>query len=513
MGSFLLVVCLVLFPSLVFAGEAQVADISLVISDFLNYLFAPIVSFLAFIFLGGEYEIFGGVRKITVFGLPVLVAWLITGAVFFTFKLRFINVRLFSHAIAVVRGKFKEEDAPGKVTPLQALFTAVSATVGLGNIAGVAIAISIGGPGAVLWMMFAAFFAMSLKFSEVLLGQKYRIFNKDGHLLSGSFYYLEQGLKDKGRAGLGKFLGVVAAYSCVLGAIGAGLMFQANQAVAILADSFSLGGMSKFILVVALAGSIALILIGGVTRVASVAGKVVPLMAVTYVLSCVVVLIVNLEQVPDAVNLMFYSAFQENALYGGIIGAIIQGFKRAAFSNEAGLGSAPIAHAAAKTREPVREGAVALLEPFIDTIVICFMTGIVIVVTGVYQNTGGESGVILTKNAFATVSNWFPYILSVVVFLFAFSTMLTYSYYGSQAWGYIAKKSSKTKFIACDVTFAVAIFVGGMLNLGAVIDFADILFLSMAVPNIIGLYILRNDIRDDAAKYVFRLKSGEFSED
>lgn len=472
----------------------------------LEYILSPCVSFLAFLLLGAEYEIFGEIRKITFFGLPALVAWLIIGGIFFTLKLRFINIRLFKHAIDVARGRYFEADAPGKVTQLQALFTAVAATVGLGNIAGVAIAISIGGPGAVIWMMIAAFFAMSMKCAEVILGQKYRKFDKDGNLLAGAFYYLEDGLKEKGMPRFGRILAILAAFLCIGGAIGAGLMFQANQSIAIIANSFDMDQTAKLMLVLTLTTLVGVIIIGGISRIASFAEKVVPLMAIMYVLSCIVILVMNYENILGAISIMFSSAFQGDAVYGGVIGAIIQGIKRSAFSNEAGIGSSPIAHAAGKTREPVREGSISLLEPFIDTVVICFMTGIVLVVTGVYK-TGTNNGVLMTGDAFATVAPWFPFVLSFMVLLFAFSTMLTYSYYGQQAWLYLTKGRG---FRVCQILFLICIFIGGMINLGIVIDLADILFLSMAVPNLIGMYIMSNLIKSEVTSYVDRLKSGKF---
>ena len=499
-----------LFICLPFVTYAGVVDghisIATIITNSLETILSPIVSFCAFLFLGGEYKILGKSLQITIFGMPLLVAWLIIGGVFFSIKLRFVNIRLFTHAIDVIRGKYIEHDAPGKVTPLQALFTAIAATVGLGNIAGVAIAIAIGGPGAVIWMMIAAFFGMSTKFAEVILGQKYRRF-KNGHLLAGAFYYLEDGLKEKNLPKLGKILAKIAAICCIGGAIGAGLMFQANQAVVIISDSFGFNSFAKLLLVLGITCLIGVILIGGITRIAHIAEKIVPIMAVIYLLSCLIILLANYDQILNAIGVIFNSAFKDNALYGGIIGAIIQGIKRSAFSNEAGLGSAPIAHAAAKTREPVREGSVALLEPFIDTIIICFMTGIVITVTGAYQSSAGMNGVLMTRDAFATVSEWFPYILSIVVFLFAFSTMLTYSYYGQQAWLYLTKNKNIN---ICYGVFIFFIFVGGMINIGIVIDFADILFLSMAVPNLIGLYIMSDNIKNDTDNYIARLKAGEF---
>ncbi len=481
---------------------------SLLIAN-LSLIIEPIVNFLAFIFLGAPYEIFGEVKKITIFQMPILVLWLIAGGIFFTFKLNFVNIRLFKHGLLVACGKYnsKNSDEPGKISHAEALFAAVSATVGLGNIAGVAIAVSIGGPGAVIWMMLAAFFGMSTKFAEVTLGQKYRKFDKDGHLLAGAFYYLEDGLAAKGYKNFGLFLAKLAAIFCITGAIGAGIMFQANQSVAIIVDNFALSNLSKFIFVIILAIIIGFILIGGIVRIAHIAAKIVPIMAVSYVICCLVILFVNHNNIFPAINLMFRSAFIDNAIYGGIIGAIIQGVKRSAFSNEAGIGSAVIAHAAAKTKEPVREGSVAILEPFIDTIIICFMTGIVITVTGVYQDSSIKDGVLITKEAFATVSPLFALLLSFIVFLFAFSTMLTYSYYGQQAWSYLTKN---TNYKICHLVFVIAIIIGGLLNLGVVIDFADILFLIMAVPNLIGLYILSGDIKLMKDQYIAKLKNNKF---
>ena len=503
------VILFLLYSNNILAADEISESVSILISDFLGFFLSPIVEFLAFLFLGAPYEIFGGVRTITIFQFPFIVFWLVVGGIFFTFKLRFINLRLFGHAIQVVRGKYSEDskNAPGKISHLQALFAAVSATVGLGNIAGVAIAVSIGGPGAVVWMMIAAFFGMSTKFAEVTLGQKYRKFDKNGHLLAGSFYYLEDGLSKRGMRKFGKHLAKLSAFCCVAGAMGAGLMFQANQSVAIITESFNFSTFYKLVLVFALTFVIGFILLGGIKRIATIAEKIVPVMAITYVICCLVVLVAHFDRVDDAIRIMFTAAFSGDAIYGGVIGAIIQGVKRAAFSNEAGLGSAPIAHAAAKTTEPVREGAVAILEPFLDTIIICFMTGIVIVITGVYENSGLNDGVLLTKQAFSSVHAWFPYILSIVVFLFAFSTMLTYSYYGQQAWGYITKS---VDFRLCHIVFAICVFMGGVLNIGIVIDFADILFLSMAIPNMIGLYAMSGEIKEAAEAYILKLKSGEF---
>lgn len=497
--NFIILSLLLILPLNVFAADNSISNN---ISSLLESAISPITSFFSFILLGSEYKIFDQIYQLTIFNFPLIVVWLISASLFFTIKLKFVNVRLFKHGIDVVRGKYDDtSDKSGKISPMQALCTAVSATVGLGNIAGVAIAISLGGPGAVFWMMVAAFLGMTTKFIEVTLGQKYRKV-KDGHLLAGPFYYLEHGLKDHNHQKLGKILAKFAAISCICGAIGAGIMFQANQSIAIVTESFNLGGFSKIILALSLASIIAFILLGGIVRVAQIAEKIVPIMAITYILMCVTILTINNDKIISSISLIFYSAFDNNAVYGGIIGAIIQGFKRAAFSNEAGLGSAPIAHAAARVQHPMQEGSVSILEPFIDTILICFLTGITIVTTQAYLDNS-ISGILMSNAAFSSQISWFSYLLSIVVFLFAFSTMLTYSYYGKQAWTYL----SKGKHLSiCYIIFALFVFIGGMVKIGIVIDLADILFLSMSIPNIIGLYIMSDTIKKELNEYIKKLK-------
>lgn len=445
-----------------------------------------------------------------IFGFPLLVAWLLIGGVFFTFRLGFVNIRLFRHAIDVVRGKYSTNDDPGEVTHFQALVAAVSATVGLGNIAGVAIAVSVGGPGAVVWMMIAGFFGMSAKFAEVTLGQKYRVIDESGKVSGGAFRYLREGLAEKNMPRLGKVLAFIFAVFCIGGSLGGGNLFQANQTVSIMTNTFSELDNLDWVIAFILAVSVGVVLIGGIKRIALVAEAVVPSMAFIYILASMVVIITNGHLVADAVVFMFEDAFTGIAMGGGLLGVIINGFKRATFSNEAGLGSAPIAHSAAKTNEPVREGCVALLEPFIDTIVICFMTGLVITITGVYQSHGEVqmSGVMLTSNAFATVISWFPIVLAVAVALFAYSTMITWSYYGERAWSYLFGKKTVRLY---HILFCTVAFLGGVMNdISLVVDFSDLLLLSMAIPNLIGLYILNDVIRGDMKIYVDKLKAGKF---
>jgi len=440
-------------------------------------------------------------------GIPFLVLWLIIGCLFFTLRLGFVNLRLFGHAFAVVRGKYTKKDEPGELSHFQALVAAVSATVGLGNIAGVAVAISMGGPGAVLWMVFAGFLGMSAKFAEVTMGQKYRTVTADGRISGGAFHYLHKGLAEKGWPFFGKVLAVVFAIACIGGSLGGGNMFQANQSVAIMKNTFDVFSDVDYALGIILTVSVGIVLFGGIRRIAKVAEAVVPLMAFIYISAGLVVLLVNADKLGYALTVIFQSAFGLEAFSGGMIGAIIAGFKRAAFSSEAGLGSAPIAHATARTTEPVREGCVALLEPFIDTVVICFMTGMLIVITGVYQNSDGIEGVVLTSQAFATVISWFPVVLSIAVVLFAFSTMITWSYYGGRAWEYLFGHKYLGIYY---VIFCYCTFVGSVSELKLVMDFSDLLLLSMAIPNLLGLYILSNDLSRDVKEYRRKLKAGEF---
>lgn len=442
-----------------------------------------------------------------VLGFPLLVLWLVIGGLFFTLRLGFVNIRLFKHAIVIISGKYDNKNDPGEVTHLQALSAAVSATVGLGNIAGVAVAVSIGGPGAVVWMVVAGFVGMSTKFAEVTMGHKYRKIDAQGKVSGGAFYYLTEGLAKRNMPGLGKALALFFAIACIGGALGGGNMFQANQTVTILTNTFPLISGLDPVISLFMAVSVGIVLIGGIKRIAIVAESIVPLMAFIYLSACIIVLIANASAVPQALTTIFTSAFGADAMGGGILGAIIMGFRRAAFSNEAGLGSAPIAHAAAKTTEPVREGSVALLEPFIDTVIICFITGIVITVTGVYNDSSIEGGVLLTSAAFATVISWFPIILSIAIALFAYSTMLTWSYYGERAWNYLFGSKTITLY---HIIFCTMTFLGGIINFGIVLEFSDLLILSMAIPNLIGLYIMHNEIKAELDNYISRLKIGVF---
>jgi len=443
-------------------------------------------------------------------GFPFVVFWLILGGIFFTLRLFFINVRMFGHGLSVVTNKYLRKEDIGQVTPFQALSSAVSGTVGLGNIAGVAVAITMGGPGAILWMMVAGFLGMSTKFSEVTLGHKYRKVDADGTISGGAFYYLRDGLKEIGMATVGKYLAFLFAILCLCGAFGGGNMFQANQMVAALTNTFDIADLD-WVIALVMAVAVGLVLIGGVSRIAKVAEKIVPLMAMIYLAAGMVVLIVNAEKIPAAIGTIVEMAFSMESAAGGIFGAMIMGFRRAAFSNEAGVGSAPIVHSAHKTNEPVQAGSVAILEPFLDTMVICFMTGLVITVTGVYEN-GTSNGVVLTSESFATVISWFPIVLSIAVSLFAFSTMLTWSYYGERAWNYLFGSS---KIRLYHILFCSAVFFGGAMQDAAnegftlIVNFSDLALLSMAVPNLVGLYLLSGVLKKEVAAYRKRLANGE----
>lgn len=445
-------------------------------------------------------------------GIPFIVVWLILGAAFFTFRMGFINVRGFKHALQLAKGKFDDPKAPGRITHFQALSTAVSATVGLGNIAGVAVAISLGGAGATFWMILAGLLGMSSKFVECTLGVKYRFINKEGRIFGGPMNYLRYGLEKKNLSKLGKVLAGLFAILAIGASFGGGNMFQANQSFAILSEQIPFLQGNGFAFGVFLAVLVGVVIIGGINSIANVTGKVVPVMAAVYVLGALVVIGINIQNIGPAFSAIIDGAFSPSALKGGFIGVLIVGFQRAAFSNEAGVGSAAIAHSAAKTNHPPSEGFVALLEPFIDTVVVCTLTALVLIFTGMHE-VEGVSGVELTTNAFGSVISWFPYVLALAVFLFAFSTMISWSYYGMRAWSYVFGRGKKTE-LAYKILFLLFVIVGASVSLGAVLDFSDMMILAMSFPNIIGLYILSGEVRKDLRNYVADLKAGKlFSRD
>ncbi len=448
--------------------------------------------------------------------VPFIVIWLIFGAVAFTIIMRFINIRGFKHAVNLIRGIYDDPKHKGEVTHFQALTTALSATVGLGNIAGVAIAISIGGPGATFWMIIAGIFGMSSKFTECTLGVKYRKIDKNGVVSGGPMYYLRDGLKKKGLKWLGAVLAFIFAVLIIGGSFGGGNMFQANQAfsqLAYVAPGIENYGAWFGIILAILVG---IVIIGGIKSIARVTDKIVPFMAVMYVAVALIIIFINIGRTGEAFKLIFDSAFATDALKGGFIGVLIVGFQRAAFSNEAGVGSAAIAHSAVKTDTPVKEGFVAMLGPFIDTVVICTMTALVLIFTGTYENPAGLEGAQLTSLAFSSVFSWFPYLLVLAIFLFAFSSMISWSYYGLKGFDYLFGDLSQKLFGSRNIAkyiyfsiFLVFIVIGSASNLGSVIDFSDMMILSMAFPNILGLLILAPEVKRDLTDYFKKLKSGE----
>ncbi|HBU77456.1 MAG TPA: amino acid carrier protein, partial [Muricauda sp.] len=440
-------------------------------------------------------------------GIPFIVIWLVLGALFFTIRMGFINIRGFRHSIDLAKGKYDDPDAPGQVTHFQALATAVSGTVGLGNIAGVAVAVSLGGAGATFWMIVCGLLGMSSKFVECTLGVKYRDILPDGRVFGGPMNYLRYGLEKRNLKGFGKVLAGVFAVLAVGASFGGGNMFQANQSFEQLAGQFPVLAGNGFWFGVVTAILVGVVIIGGISSIAKVTGKIVPIMASIYIVAALAVIIMNIQNIGPAFSAIVDGAFSPSALKGGILGVLVIGFQRAAFSNEAGVGSAAIAHSAAKTNHPPSEGFVALLEPFIDTVVVCTLTALVLIFTGMHE-VEGMAGAQLTSDAFGSQISWFPYILALAVFLFAFSTMISWSYYGMRAWTYLFGKSKRSEMIY-KMLFLVFVVVGASVSLGAVLDFSDMMILAMSFPNIIGLYIMSGEVRKDLDGYLAKLKAGQ----
>lgn len=487
----LLVVLLVSLPGTALAAEASAPGGLL---SRIDAVFAAIVSTL-------EKVIFFSLG-----GVPFVVLWLLFGAIFFTLRMKFINIRAFHHAIYVVRGKYDNPSETGEVTHFQALSAALSATVGLGNIAGVAIAIQAGGPGAVFWMTLVGFLGMSSKFAECTLAQMYRIVLPDGRISGGPMQYLSRGLAEKGLRSLGKVLAGVFCVFCIGGSFGGGNMFQANQSYAGIAGVLPFFQDRSWLYGMILACLVALVIIGGIRRIGAVAEILVPGMCLIYFVAALWILVVNFTAIPAAFATIVREAFApQAAIAGGFVGVLVTGVRRAAFDNEAGVGSAPIAHAAARTEEPIREGIVALLEPFIDTIVVSNMTALVIVTTGAYR-TSGTDGIEMTFNAFSTGIPWFPFLLAIAVFLFAFSTILSWGYYGERSWTYLFGERSMRAY---QVIYVIFVFIGAVVNLQSVIDLSDMMILSMAFPNLLGCYLLSGKVAAALEDYMKRLHFGQ----
>lgn len=458
--------------------------------------------------------------KILAPSIPFVVIWLLAGATFFTIRMSFINVRGFLHAIRLTRGDYDDPSESGEVSHFQALSSALSATVGLGNIAGVAIAVGSGGPGAVFWLIIAGLLGMSSKFAECTLGQMYRKISPDGVVSGGPMHYLRDGFRDLGWGGFGVRIGAVLAtvYAviCMGASFGGGCAFQVGQSLGPIKEQIPILDRYPWIYGLVMVVLVGVVIIGGIRRIAATASKIVPLMCSIYVLMALMVIGYHYQHILPAFSLIISKAFSANAIYGGFLGVAVIGIKRAVFSNEAGIGSASIAHAAAKTEEPVSEGIVALLEPFIDTVVVCTMTGLVIVITGVYDRPEfadlvvREEGAALTSKALGHVSSYFPMVLCLAVMLFAYSTMISWSYYGERCWSLLF--GARTAVIY-KMAFLAAVFFGSIITANNVKDFSDLMILSLAFPNILGVAILSNKVRRALDDYWGRYKAGELERD
>ena len=446
--------------------------------------------------------------------VPFVLLWLLFAAILFTFYFKFINFRAFRHGFQLVRGDYNDPLAAGEVTHFQALATALSGTVGLGNIAGVAVAVSLGGPGATFWMILAGLLGMSSKFVECTLGVKYRNEYTDGTVSGGPMYYLSKGLAESSEKlrTLGRVLAAMFAVFCIGGSFGGGNMFQANQSfkqvVAVTGGDASWLADKGWLFGLVIATLVGLVIIGGIQGIARVTTKVVPFMGVLYVGAGLIVIGIHLPDIPSAFGAILSGAFTGEGIAGGTVGVLIQGFKRAAFSNEAGIGSAAIAHSAVRTNRPVTEGFVALYEPFVDTVVVCTVTALVIVVTGTWDPSVDPSqGVALTSSAFESTISWFPWVLTVAVVLFAYSTMISWSYYGLKAWTYLFGESVVTDAVY-KLLFLFFVVVGSSMQLGSVIDFSDAMIFAMAFPNVLGIYFLLPVVRKELDEYWADYKAG-----
>jgi len=522
----LLALVFLISPILTFAQDAD--KTGLTIDQKIDNFFKPIADAVGGVIF---YPISFGEHEV-----PLVLIVLVLGALFFTLYFKFANFTLIGTAVKVVKGDYDEfdhhgadpaegdstpggdifetiavEDAEGEVSHFQALTAALSATVGLGNIAGVAVAIAIGGPGATFWMVLAGFLGMASKFVECTLGVKYREVTEDGTVHGGPMYYLSKGLKEKGMGGLGKILALFFAIMCVGGSFGGGNMFQANQAAAQLIGRFGIeSGSAGFFFGIGMAVIVGVVIIGGIKRIGSVTEKVVPIMAVIYVAAALIIIGMNASFIPQAFGMIFDGAFNTQAALGGVLGVLIVGFQRAAFSNQAGVGSAAIAHSAVKTKYAASEGIVALLEPFIDTVIICTMTALVIIITNIdagflIYGSEGVQGVELTATAFDSVIPGFSWVMTIAVVLFAVSTMLSWSYYGLQAWKYLFGRS-KAVDIVYKVLFLLFVVIGSSISLGAVIDFSDAMIFAMVFPNVIGLVLLTPVVKVELKKFLDKVK-------
>ncbi|CAL2085043.1 alanine/glycine:cation symporter family protein [Tenacibaculum dicentrarchi] len=523
MNKRLLTLLLLIIPMFTFAQEKGLAEK-------INEGFKPVAdAWGGFVFY--SIELGGGVK------MPLVIIMLLMSGLIFTILFKFVNIRLFPTSINIVSGKYDEidhvttdvmegdptpggdaietirvEGTDGEVSHFQALTAALSGTVGLGNIAGVAVALSLGGPGATFWMIIAGLIGMSSKFVECTLGVKYRDVGEDGTIYGGPMYYLRKGLADVGKSTLGKILAVIFAIMVVGGSFGGGNMFQANQAAQQFGSMIGSTDLSTALTFgVVMSILVGVVIIGGIKRIGNITEKIVPFMVGIYVLAAIIILVAKFSLIGNAFSQIWDGAFNAKGISGGILGVLIIGFQRAAFSNEAGVGSAAIAHSAVRTKYPASEGLVALLEPFIDTVVVCTMTALVIIITNgdgsiMTYGTKSPDGVLATSKAFASVIPWFPYVLTMAVVLFAFSTMLSWSYYGLQGWMFLFGRSKAADY-AYKILFCLFVIIGSAASLGAVTDFSDAMIFAMAVPNLVGLFFLYPKVKEELTIYLNAIKA------
>ena len=494
------------------SGELTVASeppqgwIAAVDGMFGEYLVKPMASVLFFDF---------GTKTALGVSIPFVVVWLLCAGVFLTLRMGFINLRGFWHAIELVRGKYDDKDHQGDVSHFQALSSALSGTVGLGNIAGVAIAIGVGGPGATFWMIVSGFLGMTSKFSECTLAVMYRSKDEQGLVLGGPMVYLREGLGKMGLGWLGSVLAIVFTFLCIGGSFGGGNSYQVAQSLNALKTEPAFAFLEDYPWVYGLIMTVlvGVVIIGGIKSIGNFAGAVVPFMCIAYMSVCIAILCINYQYLPFAVQEIVTGAFNPTAMYGGFLGVMVIGVKRAVFSNEAGAGSAAIAHSAAKTDKPISEGMVALLEPFIDTVLVCTLTALTIVCTGVYRQPEVQQLAVDSKGSMVTLAaftqnasfDWFRYILYLAVFLFAYSTCVSWSYYGERC--FVSLFGQKWSMLY-KILFLVFTFLGSIITPENILDFSDMLILAMSVPNLIGVFLMSSMIRKELDKYWLEYKSG-----
>lgn len=449
---------------------------------------------------------------ITVAGveIPVIILWILAAGLFFTIYLNGVALWGLKHSIELL-SKPKKDDAGGEISPLGALMSALSGTVGLGTIAGVAISISIGGPGAALWIMFGAVLGMTLKFAEVALSLKYRKFLPDGSVAGGPMHFIAHGLTRRKMRWLAQPLAVIFAWLCIGGALTGGNMIQINQTTRQIINitGGETGLLQGFNWVVGLACAILLgaVIIGGVKSITKVAMKAVPFMIYLYLFAGIIIILVHWQNIPHMFYVMIKEAFFPSSVAGGIVGIMIIGMRRSVQTNEAGTGSAPIVYAPAQTDEPISQGFIALIEPFLTGLV-CLLSGMIIVSSGVYENySQGVSGIELTSCAFESIFPWFKYVLSFIVILFALTTVISWAYYGQKAWNYIVGEGKKRTLIY-QIGFLTFTVIGSVMNVKTIIDLTDSMMLGMAVPNCLAMYFMAKELKKDMIDYCKKYEVG-----